>query len=122
MEASVQIARGHPDYGGLVDRVNAMVTAIVPSSETVLVVSKGDESLLRLGSRRGWHFPRSPDGRYRTEPLRALWETKKIHKGGFYHDGRFSTLQDVVSHYNRVMSLGLTPAETQDLIDYLKSL
>ena len=64
MEASVQIARGHPDYGGLVDRVNAMVTAIVPSSETVLVVSKGDESLLRLGSRRGWHFPRSPDGRY----------------------------------------------------------
>src|SRR3954451_3575508 len=24
---------------------------------------------------------RSPDGRYRTEPLRALWETTKIHKG-----------------------------------------
>ncbi len=65
---------------------------------------------------------RSPDRAYRTTPLRALWETKKIHKGGFYHDGRFSTLAEVVSHYNRVMSLGLTAAESQDLIEYLKSL
>ena len=65
---------------------------------------------------------RSPDRAYRTTPLRALWDTTKIHKGGFYHDGRFSTLQDVVSHYNRFMSLALTPAETQDLIEFLKSL
>ena len=34
---------------------------------------------------------RSPDGSYRTTPLRALWETKQIHRGGFYHDGRFAT-------------------------------
>ena len=27
---------------------------------------------------------RSPDGRYRTASLRALWDMKKIHKGGFY--------------------------------------
>jgi hypothetical protein len=65
---------------------------------------------------------RSPDRAYRTTPLRALWETKKIHKGGFYHDGRFPTLLDVVSHYNRVMNLGLTAAESQDLVEYLKSL
>jgi hypothetical protein len=65
---------------------------------------------------------RSPDRAYRTTPLRALWETKKIHKGGFYHDGRFPTLLDVVSHYNRVLNLGLTAAESQDLIEYLKSL
>ena len=31
---------------------------------------------------------RAPDNRYRTEPLRALFDTQKIHKGGFYHDGR----------------------------------
>ena len=36
---------------------------------------------------------RSPDERYRTTPLRALWDTEKIHKGGFYHDGRFATLR-----------------------------
>ena len=65
---------------------------------------------------------RSPDRAYRTTPLRALWETRKIHRGGFYHDGRFATLTDVVAHYNRVMSLGLTPAETQDLVEYLRSL
>ena len=41
-----------------------MVTAVVPPSKTVLVVSKGDENLLRLGSRTGWHFPRTDDGRY----------------------------------------------------------
>src|SRR5689334_5157840 len=42
---------------------------------------------------------RSPDGRYHTMPLRALWDARKIHKGGFYHDGRFATLADVVAHY-----------------------
>ena len=60
MEASVQVAGGHPDYSGLIDQVTSMVTAMVPSSQTVLMVSKGDERLLRLGSRTGWHFPRAP--------------------------------------------------------------
>src|SRR5262249_10205458 len=32
---------------------------------------------------------RAPDGRYRTSPLRGLFTHTK---GGFYHDGRFSTL------------------------------
>ena len=36
---------------------------------------------------------RSPDGRYRTAPLRGLWTHTK---GGFYHDGRFPTLAAVV--------------------------
>ena len=61
---STHIARGHPDYFGLVDKVTSTVTATVPASKTVLMVSKGDENLLRLGSRSGWHFPRLNDGRY----------------------------------------------------------
>jgi hypothetical protein len=65
---------------------------------------------------------RSPDGRYRTAPLRALWDLKKIHKGGFYHDGRFATLEEVVEHYNSHLSLGLTDQERRDLIEYLKSI
>lgn len=40
---------------------------------------------------------RSPDGRYRTAPLAGLWAHQK---GGFYHDGRFATLADVIGHYN----------------------
>jgi hypothetical protein len=65
---------------------------------------------------------RSPDGRYRTAPLRALWDMQKVHKGGFYHDGRFATLMDVVNHYDSHFRLGLSDPEKRDLIEYLKSL
>lgn len=65
---------------------------------------------------------RSPDERYRTASLRALWNTEKIHKGGFYHDGRFATLEDVVRHYDRHLKLDLTDEERSDLIEYLKSI
>jgi cytochrome c peroxidase len=62
---------------------------------------------------------RSPDGRYRTAPLKGLWAHTK---GGFYHDGRFATLDDVVGHYNGTMNLGLSSQERSDLVQYLKSL
>jgi len=62
---------------------------------------------------------RSPDERYRSAPLKGLWTHTK---GGFYHDGRFPTLGDVVNHYNRVLGLNLTPGEALALVEYLKSL
>jgi hypothetical protein len=62
---------------------------------------------------------RSPDERYRTTPLGALFTRTK---GGFYHDGRFATLKDVVEHYNAHFKLKLTEAEMSDLVEYLKSL
>jgi cytochrome c peroxidase len=65
---------------------------------------------------------RSPDDRYRTVPLRALWSMDKVHKHGFYHDGRFATLMDVVNHYNNHFNLSLTQREKEDLIEFLKSL
>lgn len=43
-------------------------------------------------------------------------------KRGFYHDGRFATLLDVINHYNAHFNLGLTDQEKQDLIEYLKSI
>jgi hypothetical protein len=64
MEDRVKVAETYVDYDDVVDDVTSTVTGVVPSSETVLVVSKGDDDLLRLGSRRGWHFPRAADGRY----------------------------------------------------------
>lgn len=48
------------------------------------------------------------------------FDTQKIHKGGFYHDGRFGTLWDVVNHYDRTFKLGLTEQEKNDLIEYLR--
>ena len=62
---------------------------------------------------------RAPDKRYRTSPLGGLWTHTK---GGFYHDGRFATLLDVVNHYDGVFSLGLTTQDKSDLVEYLKSL
>jgi hypothetical protein len=62
---------------------------------------------------------RSPDGRYRTTPLNGLWTHTK---GGFYHDGRFATLLDVVDHYDGCKNLGLSAGEKNDLVEYLKSL
>ena len=50
---------------------------------------------------------RSPDHRYRTTPLKGLFAHQK---GGFYHDGRFATLLDVVEHYNQALNLSLTRA------------
>jgi hypothetical protein len=65
---------------------------------------------------------RGPAGRYVTTPLRALFDVEKIHKGGFYHDGRFPTLDAVVSHYDNHFKLSLTAEQKRDLIEYLKSL
>jgi hypothetical protein len=62
---------------------------------------------------------RSPDRRYRTAPLKGLWTHTK---GGFYHDGRFATLLDVVNHYNTFFGLGLSEEQKRQLVEYLKSL
>jgi cytochrome c peroxidase len=62
---------------------------------------------------------RSPDERYRTAPLKGLWTHTR---GGFYHDGRFETLQAVIEHYDSVFGLGLSEDEVRDLIEFLKSL
>jgi hypothetical protein len=58
-------------------------------------------------------------GGYRTTPLQGLWAHQK---GGFFHDGRFATLQDVVNHYDRHFELQLTEQQKSDLVEYLKSL
>lgn len=62
---------------------------------------------------------RSPDRRYRTTPLGGLFTRQK---GGFFHDGRFATLHDVVDHYDGAFGLALTEQEKSDLVEYLKSL
>lgn len=62
---------------------------------------------------------RSPTGKYRTTPLGGLFARTK---GGFYHDGRFTNLIDVVDHYNSHFNLNLSVSEKSDLVEYLKSL
>jgi hypothetical protein len=62
---------------------------------------------------------RSPDDRYRTTPLNGLWTHTQ---GGFYHDGRFATLGDVIDHYDSCKNLGLSSQEKSDLSQFLLSL
>jgi mono/diheme cytochrome c family protein len=60
---------------------------------------------------------RSATKMYRTSPLRGLWQHPP-----YFHNGTASTLDAVVQAYNEKKSLGLTPQEAADLVQYLKSL
>ena len=60
---------------------------------------------------------RSITKRYRTTPLRALWQ-----HATYFHDGSAETLDDVVDHYNRRLKLHLTERQQRDLVEFLKSI
>jgi len=56
---------------------------------------------------------------YRTVPLAGLWSRQSR---GFYHDGRFQTLDEVIQHYDLHLNLGLSPQEKKELVELVKSL
>jgi hypothetical protein len=60
---------------------------------------------------------RGTTGRYRTTPLRGLWQNPP-----YFHDGSAATLEAVVEHYDRELALRLTTFQKSDLIQYLLSL
>jgi len=60
---------------------------------------------------------RSATGKYRTTPLRGLWQHP-----GYFHDGSAADLRAVVDHYDLLFSLGLSDAQKADLVEYLKTL
>jgi hypothetical protein len=51
--------------------------------------------------------------------LAGLWTHQK---GGFFHDGRFATLLDVVDHRNTQFNLNLSDANKKELVEYLKGI
>jgi mono/diheme cytochrome c family protein len=60
---------------------------------------------------------RSATGKYRTTPLRGLFQ-----HAPYFHDGSAKDLLAVVDHYDTLFGLHLTPAQKADLVEYLKSL
>src|SRR5205823_13216659 len=48
----------------LVGRVRAIAREVLPAGATALVLSEGDERLIRLRGVSGRHFPRLPDGQH----------------------------------------------------------
>jgi mono/diheme cytochrome c family protein len=57
---------------------------------------------------------RTATKRYRTTPLRALWQHPP-----YFHDGGAGTLDAVVRHYDRALSLRLSAQQQADLVAYL---
>ena len=60
---------------------------------------------------------RSASKKYRTTPLRALWQHPP-----YFHDGSAATLPAVVDHYDGTLKLKLTADQKKDLVEYLKSI
>lgn len=60
---------------------------------------------------------RTATGKYRTTPLRGLWQHPP-----YFHDGSAPDLLAVVNHYDELFKLHLTAAQKSDLVEYLKSL
>lgn len=66
-ELAEQLERLHaqvPLLGRFAQPVREAIRRAVPIDATVLVVSKGDDELLNLDGRRGWHFPQADGGAY----------------------------------------------------------
>jgi hypothetical protein len=64
-----------------------------------------------------FYAARSATRKYRTTPLRALWQHPP-----YFHDGSAPDLPAVVNHYDRQFGLHLTDAQKADLVEFLKSL
>jgi hypothetical protein len=60
---------------------------------------------------------RSATGKYRTTPLRGLWQHPP-----YFHDGSAPDLLAVVNHYDQLFKLNLAPMQKADLVEFLKSL
>jgi processive rubber oxygenase RoxA-like protein len=60
---------------------------------------------------------RTATGKYRTTPLRGLWQHPP-----YFHDGSAPDLLAVVNHYDQLFGLNLTPAQKADLVEFLRSL
>jgi GT2 family glycosyltransferase len=59
LEASEQLG-----YRRLVAQCRSAAVSALPPGATVLVASRGDDELLELDGRQGWHFPQDEDGTY----------------------------------------------------------
>jgi hypothetical protein len=60
---------------------------------------------------------RSATKKYRTTPLRGLWQHPP-----YFHDGSAATLSDVVDHYDAKLGLSLGASQKSDLVQFLLSL
>lgn len=63
-QSSSPAAAQRADYRSMIARICGLVERVIPGGATVMVVSRGDDELLKLGARKGWHFPQNGEGLY----------------------------------------------------------
>ena len=76
-------------YIDTVSRIREVVNSILPREAILIVISKGDEELLRFEQRRAWHFPQNENGiyagHYPAEGAEAISQLQSlIARGGEY--------------------------------------
>ena len=78
--------RPNPRYEREAQHLREAVLATVPDGEEVLVVSRGDEALLRLDGCRARHFPQSADGgwagHHPADSAEAIGHLERLRAGG----------------------------------------
>jgi hypothetical protein len=68
-----------PQYEEVSRRTRELVEELTPVGATVIVVSKGDEALVRFEGRAGWHFPRAASGQYAGHhPSDGAWAVEHV--------------------------------------------
>ena len=107
-------ARGQLVFNG----AGRCATCHIPPTYTD-VLSGSDPPVLHSASAVGTepeYATRSVTKKYRTTPLRGLWQHPP-----YFHDGSASDLPSVANHYNSHFKLGLTGGQITDLVEFLKT-
>ena len=105
---------------GAADRGKRVFDANCASCHVGGSLTDNNDGVLHAPSETGMdsaYAARTTQKRYRTTPLRALWQ-----HAPYFHDGSAKTLEDVVDHYVQVRRFQLSRGERRDLVEYLKSL
>jgi Sulfotransferase family len=94
----------HAEYAEVRDRIHGLVGCLIDPGSTVVVVSKGDQELVRLGSGQGWHFPRTAEGKYAghhpADGAEAIAHLEQLHEQGADHFLLPSTYFWWLEHYD----------------------
>jgi hypothetical protein len=94
------------EYTDVRNRVHGLVGCLIDQGSTVVVVSKGDQELVRLGSSQGWHFPRTADGKFAghhpADGAEAIAHLEQLHEQGAEYFLLPSTYFWWLDHYDRL--------------------
>ena len=92
------------DYGHLTRRLMEAIEAVIPPNATVLMVSRGDEALVRSNGRTVWHFPQAQNGAWAgyhpSDSAEAIAHLERLRANGAKHLVFPATARWWLDHYH----------------------